>query len=719
MSTNGSTVQFDRHTYEDPFLDMASTKLPKSFKKLLELCQIFAMTHPQISPIIQRLAEYPITSLTYKSKDEEAKRQHKELFEKHLRILEKMVEWGLDYHAYGNCFVSISFPFVRLYQCMTCKDVLQASKFKYTYRGGRFEGVCHRCRGERQFKPIDQYVRNQREINVFRIEPQLVTPKYNRVTGKYKYYYSIPPDTARAVSVGDRDVIDGTPVEYLECIRLKRKMVLERVFHFKRPTLSGRDMQWGFPLVLPALKDAYLNQIYKKADEAVALEHSVPLRILYPEPRTQDPMQKLALGNFRRFMSRNIRYWRRDKNAIITAPMPIGVTNIGGDGQAYSTIQARIKVVDEIMGAMMVTRGFVMGGENWSSASISQRVMENSFLNYLRRLDGCLQWVRDEIAAFLNLPKCGVAMKPFKKVDDVQMLQLILQLAREKRVSWDEALSRMDLDATRELEVIRRETEEYTGVMLQELMAQNDANAKALVSQTVAQQEAEGVSALHQEAQASGQELLAQIESEAQQVGGQGPEGGGGAGGGGQEPGQQGQGQQPQQDQGQGQGQQQQQMVDIDMGKQIALWAGELLRADGSERKRLLSALHTDNPDVARAVVEVADEMESGAKTQPAPNTPAVTRSQDGASMMQAILAEAKSPDEVAQRMQMIDPRQQTEALRALSRLNPRLYSQVLQRMSALNNGADAGANGAGGRGSVDMRPMPEQKPPRREEKPV
>lgn len=697
MATSGSNVQFDRHTYEDPFLDMASTKLPKSFKKLLELCQIFAMTHPQISPIIQRLAEYPITSLTYKAEDEESKRQHKELFEKHLRILEKMVEWGLDYHAYGNCFVSISFPFVRLYQCKTCNDVLQANKLKYTYRGGKFEGICHRCRGEREFKPIDQYVKNPREINVFRIEPQLVTPKYNRVTGKYKYYYSIPPDTSRAVAVGDRDVIDGTPVEYLECIRLKRKMVLQRVFHFKRPTLSGRDMQWGFPLVLPALKDAYLNQIYKKADEAVALEHSVPLRILYPEPRTQDPMQKLALGNFRRFMSRNIRYWRRDKNAIITAPMPIGITNIGGDGQAYSTIQARIKVVDEIMGAMMVTRGFVMGGENWSSASISQRVMENSFLNYLRRLDACLQWVRDEIAAFLNLPKCTVAMKPFKKVDDVQMLQLILQLAREKRVSWEEALSRMDLDATKELEVIERETEKYTDLMLQELVAQNDANARALISQTVAQQEAEGHSAINQEQQASGQELLAEIEGAAAVTN---PDGAAAA---------QGQGQQPQD---------RQQMVNIDMGKQIALWAGELLRADSTERRRLLSALHTDSPDVARAVVEVADQMENtGGPPAAQQQDSAVSPARDGASMIQSILAEAKSPDEVAQRMQMVDPRQQTAMLQALARINPRLYSQVLQRMSAMAN--NVGSAAGGGRGSVDMRPMPEQKPPRREEKPV
>lgn len=667
MATNGETVGLDRHTYEDPFLDMAATKLPKSFKKLLELCQIFAMTHPQISPIIQRLAEYPITSLVYKSDDEEVERQHKELFEKRLRMLEKMVEWGLDYFAYGNCFVSISFPFVRMYQCRTCEHVLQARELKYQYRGGVFEGHCPHCKGERRFKPIDQYVKDRSDINVFRLEPQLVTPKYNRVTGKYRYYYDIPPDIRRAVSVGDREVIDETPIEYLRCIQLKRKMKLKRVFHFKRPTLSGRDMQWGFPLVLPALKDAYLNQIYKKADEAIALEHSVPLRVLYPEPRTQDPMQKLALGNFKNFMSRNIRYWRRDKNAIITSPMPIGVTNIGGDGQAYSTIQARIKVVDEIMGAMMVTRGFVMGGENWSSQSISQRVMENSFMNYLRRLDACLQWVRDELAAFLGLPACNVSMKPFKKVDDVQMMQLVIQLARENRVSWEEALSRMDLDAREELKLIEQETQEYTKITIQQLMAQNEANAKAVVSQTLAQQEAEGV-----------QEIYSQMTA--------------------------GDEQQP--------ADEQQQMVDVDMGKQIALWAGELLSAKPPEQKRLLQALHNDNPEVAKAVVEVAQELESG-RGKPASGG-AVSRSSDAQAMARALMAEAAGPEDLAKRLQMIEPRQQQQVISAIGQIHPRLFQQLmtlLQQMSATSGGQAANV--------VDMRPLPEQRPPTREEKPV
>jgi hypothetical protein len=718
MSQIGNTVPLDRHTYEDPFLDMAATKLPKSFKKLLELCQIFAMTHPQISPIIQRLAEYAITSLVYKADDEEAERQHKELFEEHLRILEKLIEVGLDYFAYGNCFASISFPFIRLYRCQVCGHDHQANEIVYRYVGGRFDGKCKKCGTERNFTPIDQYVQNKAGINLFRFEPQLMTPKYNRVTGQYFYYYDIPPDLKRAVEVGDRDIIDSTPVEYLKCIQMRRKMKIKRIYHFKRPTLSGRDMQWGFPLVLPALKDAYLNQIYKKADEAIALEHSVPLRVLYPESRTQDPMQKLALGNFKAFMSRNIKYWRRDKNAIITSPVPIGVTNIGGDANAYSTINARVKVVDEIMGACMVTRGFVMGGENWSSQSISQRVMENSFLNYLRRMDGFLQWVRNEVSAFLGMPPCAVSMKPFKKIDDVQMLNLVIGLAREKKISWEEALSRMDLNASEELKIVEKETVKYTKLMLQELMAQNEANAKALVAQTISGQEVEGIQQVYQNMVQRSDAVLEEVKGTAKRDEAAQAQGQQQAEQMQQDPQMQMIGARASKDSAEAEknkamasryrGDKQQVMVNMDLGKQIALWAGELLKAQPEEKQRLLTAMHHENPEIAEAVVEVAGQMEQGGQ---APQGGAMAPAQDPKAMLMSITQQAKSPDELAQKLQMIEPDQQRAILLQLQRSNPRLFNMVMMRMNSLGQ--------AGGDNGVDMRPLPEQKPPRREERPV
>jgi transcriptional regulator with XRE-family HTH domain len=665
-TSRGELVRLERHTYEEPFLDMASTRLPKSVRKLQELCQIFGITHPQISPIVWRLAEYPITNLIYTG-DEEAQRQHKELFEDELEILDRMIEWGLDYHAYGNCFITISFPFMRFYKCLGCKKEVAAKDIKYRYDGRKFTGNCKECKILSQFEPVDQYLKGTTKgIRVFRLEPQLITPKYNRVTGKTVYYYMIPSDLKMAIKAGDRDTIDDTPVAYLKATRFNRPIKLKRVFHFKRPTLSGRNMQWGLPSIMPALKDAYLNQIYKKADEQIALEHSVPLRILYPEPGSQDPLNKLLLGSFRGFMERNVRYWRRDKNAILTSPLPVGVRVIGGDGANYSTIAARTKVIDEIMMAMGTTPGFVRGGENWSSMSISQRVMENSFGNYLRRIDKALQWTRDEVAKFINLPDCGVSMKPFKKIDDVQTLQLLMNLAQQDKVSWNEVLSRFDLDEVEQLKKTADTLPKHVNIMVEKLIGQAEASAKSATLNATAEIDAQSAQGLLQE-MIQGAEKPPEPKQIPQDTGGERrkPESGDGGGD-----------------------------DNSKVEELLDRYAAELLTMGDDEKRSVLKQMTKQNPEFARAVVERAVHFER----------------QD----IDTILKESKAPAEIAQRILMLPPNRQALAIRRLQSTNPPLYMHVINDLARLNR-EQAGT--VPGKNQVDMRPQPEKLPPRRKDK--
>jgi hypothetical protein len=673
--TEATTTAFERHSYEDPWLDMASTRLPKSIRKLQELCQIFALTHPQIAPIIWRLAEYPITSLVYEG-DEEACRQYKEILEEKMGLLDFLIECGLDYYAYGNAFPTISFPFIRYYRCDTCQGQWPAKQIKYRYDGSRFMANCPGCRGsERSFEPQDKYLPRSNGIRAFRLEPMMVTPKYNRVTGQYFYFYDVPLDLKQAILRGDRDIIDSTPVNYIRAVRSNVKLRVNRIFHFKRPTLSGRDMGWGLPLIMPALKDAYLNQIYKKADEQIALEHSVPLRIMYPEPGTQDPLSRIALGSFRQFMEANIRYWRKDKNAILTAPLPVGVKVVGGDSSAYTTIQSRQFVVEEIMGAMMVTKGFVMGGENWSAASISQRMLENSFLNYIRRIDACLQWIVGEVRDYLKLPPCKVHLQDFKKIDDVQMLQVVVQLARENRVSWNEALSRMGLDSRQQLKQIEQEAAGYLRVMMDQLVSQAEAGAKSAQLQAQAQVEAEGVAQTLQGQLGGGQQPAGALppgqgDPNAQQPGATvTPAGAGGDNN---------------------------VRVPIKMQAQIDNWAQEIVNADPATRRQLLGRMAKDSPQLGKAVAQRASEIEA-------------TGGAD------AILDKGNGdPKMVAQHVAALPGKQQLKALKAIQSRNPPLGIRVMQELARVNSAQAANPAGHAQPTTVDMRPQPEQLPPRR-----
>jgi hypothetical protein len=715
MSDMAATSAIDRHTYPDPFLDMASTRLPKSIRKMQELCRTFAMTHPQIAPVVYRLAEYPITSIVYTGA-EEARRQNKDVLETEIGILDRCIEWGLDYNSGGNCFVTVQFPFLRFYACAGCSGRYRGADIKQRrFDTNEFTGICPKCKGSRKFTPEDQYMKRAKGINVVRLPPELITIKYNPVTGKHFYFYDIPPATKEAVRRGDWDIIDDTPVGFLHCIIKNTKMRLQRVFHFKRPTLSGAEMQWGMPLVLPALKDAYLNQIYKSADEAIALEHTVPLRIMFPEATTQDPLARIALGSFKGFMDAGIKAWRRDKNAIITTPLPVGIKVVGGDATGYQTIQARQFVVEEIIGAMQVTKGFVMGGEQWSSASISHRILENSFMNYLRRLDQCLQWVATEVQSYLKLPHCQVAMKPFKKVDDIQLLQLIIQLAREKRVSWNEVLSRVELDAGDQIKQIERETDKYLQLMIQDLLGQAEAGAKGAVMQAAAESEAQGV-----------QQVLAD-QVQAKQIGpGGGQQVGAGQPGGGQpqaggppeveaeivDAGEPSGGAAGSGKPGQGGGAPKQREayvpaktnVAVKMGPQIDAWARELLTMPPETMKATLKRMAKENPELGQAVAQRASQMQQ-------------EQAAGGAMDLDALMAAAKSPEDLANKLLLMDVRARMKALREIQARNPQLGLMIMKALAVANQKATGMAGGAGD--TVDMRPMSEQKPMMRENKPV
>jgi len=57
-----------------------------------------------------------------------------------------------------------------------------------------------------------------------------------------------------------------------------------------------------------------------------------------------------------------------------------------------------------------------------------------------------------------------------------------------------------------------------------------------------------------------------------------------------------------------------------------------------------------------------------------------------------SLTEQARNPDELAQRLQMIEPGQQTAILKQLSRTNPRLFNMVMQSMNKLMSaGAGAG----------------------------
>src|SRR5262249_48943710 len=140
------------------------------------------------------------------------------------------------------------------------------------------------------------------------------------------------------ILMGKRHIIEKIPDIFVDALRRSKTLHFthDNIFHLKRPTIAQKDMGWGMPLILPVLKDTYYLQVLRKAQEAIAQQHIVPLRLPFPQAGSapSDPYSTTDLGMWRRRIEAEIAKWRQDPNYMPILPLPIGNETIGGEGKA-------------------------------------------------------------------------------------------------------------------------------------------------------------------------------------------------------------------------------------------------------------------------------------------------------------------------------------------------------------------------------------------------
>jgi len=270
-------------------------------------------------------------------------------------------------------------------------------------------------------------------------------------------------------------------------------------------------MAWGFPMIVPALKDAYLNQLFKKTDEVIAQEHSVPMRFVFPQPLGSDPMKTIPAAKWKNFMDHQVKKWRHDKNAIMTSPYPVGQAQLSGDGAQYFTGQLRRFVIDEIIEATGHSRQLLGGGLMYSAGNVNMRILENAMMSYTQRLDAALMWVYKQLRDFCNLPEGGVTRKPFKMADDVQMLQLLINMAMNNKMDWREIYDRLDLDYHDHIEQLKKEATLFGEIDSDRQMTAMRSQLEGAKFQAESEQLAAGWQSLTQDSIDYTNDLMAQL----------------------------------------------------------------------------------------------------------------------------------------------------------------------------------------------------------------
>lgn len=421
--------------HPNPLFDYLTTFVPRKLKSLFTYCDYLYYNSPQIFAALNKFAVYPVTDLVYETDNSKLKSKYKNLLERTIHLKTILIKTGIDRHVYGNSFVSVYFPFKRFLQCPHCKRKYAIKhvsyKFKIRKKAYGFYYACKNCGKSVKGKVVDEKLRYPDGINIIRWDPKHIEIEGNPVTGDMAYYYEIPSNIKERVRSGDKHMLSTMPLSFIECIAQQKlfKFAKGKIYHMKADAPAGIDNRWGFPPLTSTLKQFFYTAVLRKANEAIALEHVVPFRVMHPQQSTAnaDPTTTISLSNWLSETKMNLEAWRRDPLHLMFSPVPVGVTNVGGQGRALMVTGEIAEAENSIIAAMGIPREFLYGGLSATGSGVTLRMLENQMLNYTTQLLEVGQWITSQCAEFLGWKKIRIDLEPFKLIDDVQQKMAILQ----------------------------------------------------------------------------------------------------------------------------------------------------------------------------------------------------------------------------------------------------------------------------------------------------
>lgn len=424
-------------SHGSPLFDFLTAFAPRKLKDLFRLCEYLYFNCSQIYAALQKFCTYPITDILYETQNEALKTYYEDLHDKVLKTKRLLIRAAVDKFVYGNAFFSMYTPFVRFLRCSRCTKLTNISKVNYKFKIKKlsFHYKCGACNQEVDVDHtgvVDHKITRKDKLSVIRWDPKLMDIDYNPMTGHSEYYYTIPKEIKERCSKGNKHLIDTMPMEFLLAIRDDKifKFAEGQIFHMRMDAPAGIEAQWGFPPLASTIKLFFYAAVLRKANEAIALDYIVPLRIVSPKVASgnADPLLTINLSKWGEEMKSSVKKWRRDPLHIMWSPIPAEVTHLGGQARALMTLGEVQAAEDNIIAAMGLPKEFIYGGFSAMGSGIQLRVLENQLVHQTSDLNDFLQWITDNSAKKLGRGTVQVSLAPFRFIDDVQQKALMLQL---------------------------------------------------------------------------------------------------------------------------------------------------------------------------------------------------------------------------------------------------------------------------------------------------
>lgn len=506
--------------YADPMRLWAHSFTPRDLKKLFTWVEYLYYNSAQVFAGVKKFAEYPITEINYDTENQKLKEKYQLVLERVIGIKRACIRVSLDLQVYGNSFSSVQLPFKRLLVCSGCSSEhdIRYVDFKFEYKKVKVTGKCPNCEKNVVFEIKDKKIIDPHRVHVIRWDPKLIDISHNTITNEYEYYLDVPTNIVERVKDGDRHIVMTTPLGVLRTIADEErfKFTPGEIWHMKADAPAGIESGWGYPQLLACMPLFYHAAVLRKANEAIALDHIVPKRILHPAAvsGSGDPITTISVQKWMGDMESSLRKWNTDPNYVMLAPIAVTTSQLGGDARALMVQQEISQAEDNIIAAMGFPKEFIYGGLSFTGSSVTLRMLENQLESAVFQINNFMQWVTDKVGKYLSWGEIKVSLGDFKMVDDVQQKQLMLQLWQGAVISKTKVAETFGIDLAVERE--RMKEEQLADMRMQQEVAKAQADLQNSVAEQAKAQAAMGQAPAG--VQYDQQAIIAQAEQLAQQL---------------------------------------------------------------------------------------------------------------------------------------------------------------------------------------------------------
>lgn len=579
-----------------PWLDYSTTAVPVSHTLILWWAQYLWLSDPNYKTAFQRVGAHFITTVEFPELDSDEESAFKDLFNESLNYRRELQSCADEFLGYGNLFVGIYLPFKRVLICKGCRFEQPIKHVDYKVelhdKGVSWKRTtkCAKCGDTRDFECKDRKDPDISKVKLNRYSPFEIELAYNRFSQRKDLYWKIPQMERDKIRRASPIHIEDTPMAILEAVAINGDVRLEEetTLHIDETMLTGMETHgWGVPRAISNFRLAWLMQTTNRADQAIAMDYTLGMRIFSPGMTaggTMDPMQAASMDKFVHHVQNMVSKHRQDPATYHTAPYPLNYQFAGGEGQNLLPADKLKFRQQEFLNALGIPLEYHAMTLSAQAAPMALQLFENTWQAIPAMYNQILNWIVKVCARNFDLDETKVTMEKTTIAFDEARKQIMAQLMSANQISPETALQPFGINAVDEVKKVFKH---------QKLVAkeQEKADEEAQEDQEMAAAKqmnaAPGASALAQQQQA-GQQA-------AQTAGGMGGMPGmGGAGGG--------QGGSPSTIQG--------------MSDQADQIAGQLVSMPEYDRKQQLKAIRESNKDLHSLVTSKMEKIRQQAASQ-------------------------------------------------------------------------------------------------------